>query len=138
MEHQKELFHNFIDLKKAFDRVWHDGLWRGLKEYNIDNRLIEVIRSLYDEATSTALLNGSVRDFLRTTVEVRKDVHYLQYYFHGKDNAEDFDTSSSIGGRPVWNMRFADDIDLLGDSEEKLQQLTERRKKSALQKATLN
>ena len=25
LEHQKELFHNFIDLKKAFDRVWHKG-----------------------------------------------------------------------------------------------------------------
>ena len=40
-EHQKELFHNFIDFKKAFGRVWHDGLWRVLKGYNIDNRLIK-------------------------------------------------------------------------------------------------
>ena len=46
LEHQKELYHNFIDFKKAFDRVWHEGLWRVLKEYNIDNRLIEVIKSL--------------------------------------------------------------------------------------------
>ena len=31
---QNELFHNFIDFKKAFDRVY-DGLslWRVLKEY---------------------------------------------------------------------------------------------------------
>ena len=48
---QKKLFHNLNDFKKAFDRVWHDGLWRVLKEYNIDNQLIEFIRSLYDEAT---------------------------------------------------------------------------------------
>ena len=26
LEHQKELFHNFIDFKKAFDRVWHAEL----------------------------------------------------------------------------------------------------------------
>ena len=32
----------------------------------------------------------------------------------------------SIGGRPLYNLRFADDVDLLGDSEEELQQLTER------------
>ena len=25
----------------AFDRVWHDGLWRVLKEYDIDNRLTD-------------------------------------------------------------------------------------------------
>ena len=26
LEHQKERFHNLIDFKKAFDRVWHDAL----------------------------------------------------------------------------------------------------------------
>ena len=41
--------HNFIDLKKASDGVWQNGLWRVLKAYNIDNRLTEVIGSLYDE-----------------------------------------------------------------------------------------
>ena len=47
-EHQKELYHNFIiDFKIAFDRVWHEGL----KEYNTYSQLIEVIKSLYDEAT---------------------------------------------------------------------------------------
>ena len=50
----QELFHNFVDFKKAFDRIWHDGLWRDLREHNIDNGLIEVIRSLYDEATSAS------------------------------------------------------------------------------------
>ena len=28
LQHQKNLFHNFINFKKAFDRVWHDGLWQ--------------------------------------------------------------------------------------------------------------
>ena len=36
------LSYNFIDFKKGFDRVWHEGLWRILTEYNIDNRLLEV------------------------------------------------------------------------------------------------
>ena len=42
---------------------WHDGIWRVLEEHNIDNRLTEVIGSLFDEATSAALLNESVGDF---------------------------------------------------------------------------
>ena len=60
--HQEELFHNRIDFKKAFDHVWHDSLYRLLKEYNIESRLIEVMTSFYDDATSTLLLllNGSV------------------------------------------------------------------------------
>ena len=26
LQHKQELHHNFIDFKKAFDRVWHEGL----------------------------------------------------------------------------------------------------------------
>ena len=66
LAHQNELFHNYFDFKKVFHRVRHDGLWRVLKECSIDNRLIEVIILLYDEATSAAFLNGSVGDFFRT------------------------------------------------------------------------
>ena len=72
LEHQNELFHNFVDFKKAFDRVWHDGLRRVFKEYNIDNRIMQVIGSLCEEATSAELLNGSVGDFFRTTDGVQQ------------------------------------------------------------------
>ena len=37
----------------------------------------------------------------------------------------------SIGGRPLCNLWFADDIDLLGGSEEELKQLAERQEKAA-------
>ena len=35
-------------------------------------------------------------------------------------------TSISIGGRPICNLRFADDIDLMGGSNGELQDLTNR------------
>ena len=62
LEHQKELFHNFIDFQKAFDRVsatMVSELWQVLKELNTGNRLNGVIRLLYDEPTS-----GYVGDLL--------------------------------------------------------------------------
>lgn len=39
---------------------------------------------------------------------------------------QEFHTSISIGGRPISNLRFADDIDLMGKSEAELQELTTR------------
>ena len=53
-----------MDFSKTSDRFWHDGLWRVLKEYSIANRLTEVVRSLYDEATSQVVPSGSFGDFL--------------------------------------------------------------------------
>ena len=51
LQHQQDLYHVFIDFKKAFDRVWHAALWVTMKEYNISTNLIQVIKNLYDKAT---------------------------------------------------------------------------------------
>ena len=43
LQHQRELFHSFIDFKNVFDRVWHAGLWQVLKSFNIDECLVQAI-----------------------------------------------------------------------------------------------
>ena len=45
LQHQRDLFHNFIDFKKAFDWVWHNGLWHVLRGFNIEKGLIQVIQT---------------------------------------------------------------------------------------------
>ena len=40
LQHQQDLYHVFIDFKKAFDRVWHAALWATMKKYNINASLI--------------------------------------------------------------------------------------------------
>ena len=42
------------------------------------------------------------------------------------DKKEGSDTGVKLKGRPVYNLRFADDIDLLADTKESLQDLTNR------------
>ena len=39
-QHQQDLYHVFIDFKKAFDRVWHAALWATMKKYNISTNCI--------------------------------------------------------------------------------------------------
>ena len=46
LEHQRSLYHNFIDFKKAFDRVCHDSLWKVLIGGTIDGGFIKVIQAL--------------------------------------------------------------------------------------------
>ena len=67
LQHQQDLYHVFIDFKKAFDRVWHAALWATMKKYNISTNLIQVIKNLYNKATSAVLFNGSIGDWFRTT-----------------------------------------------------------------------
>ena len=62
LQHQQDLYHVFIDFKKPFDRVWHAALWTTMKRYNISTNLIQVIKNLYDKATSAVLFNSSLED----------------------------------------------------------------------------
>ena len=52
LQHQQDLYHVFIDFKKAFNRVWHAALWAAMKKYNISTNLIQVIKNLCNKATS--------------------------------------------------------------------------------------
>ena len=44
-QHKQDLYHVFIDFKKAFDRVWHAALWATMKKYNISTDLIRIIKN---------------------------------------------------------------------------------------------
>ena len=70
LQHQPDLYHVFVDFKKAFDRVWHAALWETIKKYNISANLIRVTRNLYDKVTSAVLFNSSIGDWFQTTVGV--------------------------------------------------------------------
>ena len=71
--HQQNLYHVFIDFKKAFDRVWLAALWATRRKYNIrlSANLVRSIEQLYDKATSAVQMNGSIGGWFRTTVGVR-------------------------------------------------------------------
>ena len=132
LQHQRDLFHNFIDFKKAFDRVWHEGLWHVLRGFGIEEGLIQVIQALYNSASSAVLLNSDIGDFFKTTVGVRQGCLLSPVLFNlfleniMRETLLDFHSTISIGGRPISNLRFADDIDLMGGSNQELQNLTDR------------
>ena len=72
LQHQQDLYHFFIDFKKAFDRIRHAVLWASMKKDNISTNVFRVIKNLYDKATTAVLFNSSIGDWCRTTVGVRQ------------------------------------------------------------------
>ena len=69
LQHQRDLFHNFIDFEKAFDRLWHAGLWQVLRSLNIgeelvlrslniDEGLVQAIQALYENSSGAVILNS--------------------------------------------------------------------------------
>ena len=131
-QHQQDIFHVFIDYKKAFDRVWHDALWATMKNYNMGQKLILSIQQLYKNATSAVLAQGKVGEWFHTSIGVRQGCLLSPTLFNifleqiMTDALEDHVGTVSIGGRIITNLRFADDIDGLAGSEAELVNLVKR------------
>ena len=53
LQHQQDLYHVFIDFKKAFVSIWHAVLWATMKKYNICTSLIQVILSKSSDIIGT-------------------------------------------------------------------------------------
>jgi len=131
-QHQQHLYHVFIDYKKAFDRVWQDALWATMRKYNINPNLIKTIQCLYNSATSAMLLNGKIGNWFRTTIGVRQGCLLSPTLFNlfleliMMEALENHESTVSIGGRTITDLRFADDIDGLAGTEEELRELIKR------------
>ena len=103
-----------------------------MKKYNISVNLIQVIKNLYNKATSAVLFNSSIGNWFRTTVGVRQGCLLSPTLFSMflerimTDALEGHEGTVSIGGRTITNLCFADDIDGLAGEEEELANLVER------------
>ena len=131
LQHQQNLFHVFIDFKKAFDIVWHAALWATMQKYNISVNLVRTTEQLYDKARNAVQMNGCIGEWFRTTVGVRQECLLSPTLFNifleriMSDALEELDGKVGIGGRNITNLRFADDIDALAKEELQFEALVE-------------
>ena len=72
LQHQQNLYHAFVDFKKAFDRLWHAALWANIRLYNINANLIKTIECLYNKATSIVYHDNNIGEWFQTIIGVRQ------------------------------------------------------------------
>ena len=53
----------YVDFRKAFDSVWHDGLLYKLLQINVRGNFYNLIKSLYSNSTSIKIGNNRMRPF---------------------------------------------------------------------------
>ena len=60
----------FLDISKAFDKVWHEGLLLELKSNDISGHLLNLFSDFLDERFQRTILNGKSSDWKRITARV--------------------------------------------------------------------
>eukprot|EP00794_Sanderia_malayensis_P006629 gene6629-biopygen5401 len=124
------VYNNFIDYKKAFDRVWHEALWAVLQKYGIDSNIMTCLKNLYANAKSAVRVNTNLSEFFKCSVGVRQGCILSPMLFNAfleelvTRVTDGFESGISIQGKPLTNLRFADDIALLAASASRLKGLT--------------
>jgi hypothetical protein len=56
----------FIDVSKAYDRVWRPGLWLKLREFGMAGRCFDVMRTMYSRVLRSLLINGQLTEEFET------------------------------------------------------------------------
>ena len=108
-----------------------------MNKYNINTNLIQIIKNLYNKATSAVLFNSCIGDWFRTTVGVRQGCLLSPPLFNiflkriMTDALEDHEGTVSIGGRTITNLCFADETDRLAGEEEELANFVEHLDKAS-------
>ena len=68
IKNKKKLYCAFIDLKRAFDSVYRKGLWFKLINSRINDKLIDIIRSIHHEVKSCVKNTNTLSDFFKSEV----------------------------------------------------------------------
>ena len=130
-----KLFCAFIDFQKAFDSVWRVGLWSKLLKYNINGKVLSVIKSMYSNIKSCVDFNDKQSGFFTCKNGLRQgenlspilfslflnDVeHYLSKNMQVGLNIHDQYFNSYLR---IIVLLYADDTVLFAESEEELKTL---------------
>ena len=68
IQDRKKLYYSFIDLKRAFDSVFRNGLWYRLIKNGVDGKLFQIIRSIYAGVKSCVRNMNTLSDFFSSEV----------------------------------------------------------------------
>ena len=125
-ELQNNIYFCFIDYAKAFDCVDHKKLWKILKEMGIPDHLNCLLRNLYAGQEATVRTGHGTTDWFQIGKGCILSPCLFNFYAEyimrnaGLDGAQ---AGIKIAGRNINNLRYADDTNLMVESEEELKSL---------------
>ena len=128
----------FIDYAKAFDCVDHNKLWKILQEMGVPDHLTCFLRNLYTGQEETVKTQHGTTDWF----QIGKGVHQgcilspCLFNLYAEDimwNArlDEAQAGIKISRRNINNLRYADDITLMAESEEELKSLLKKVKEKS-------
>jgi len=126
---RQRIYCAFIDLRKAYNSVYRQGLWYKLIQYGIQGKLLAIMRSMYDKVKCCVRGHDGLTTFFHTLLGLQQGAvlscYLFAFYLNDlpeiiKDNNPD--GGVDIDNTRIWLLMFADDIVFLSNTPVGLQE----------------
>ena len=69
---EKKLYTCFVDFRKAYDSVWHKGLFDKLEDNHFSGKLLDLIKDIYRKTECAVKVNDSITEYFKYSKGVRQ------------------------------------------------------------------
>lgn len=126
-EFNKDVAIAFVDFTKAFDSIEHPFLWQSLKNNNINEKFIRVVKKIYDNSEAQVRIDNDVgRKFkIRRGIKQgdplspKQFTSTLEYILNSLDKSK----GVKIENDYLIQLSFADDVAIISDNLKKLEEI---------------
>ena len=119
-EFQKNICFYFIDYAKTFDCMYHNRLWKILKEFGITYHLTCNLKNLYTSQEATVKTGHGTTDWFQIGKGVCQDCilscclfNLYAEYITRNAGLNEAQAGIRIAGRNINNLRYADEANLI-------------------------
>ena len=126
-EQNKHTYLCYLDMSKAYDRTWRDGVWKRLLEVGVRGKMWRVVKDMYRTVSSRVVLDSGVTDAFDTEEGLRQGsvLSPLLFSIFLADVIDEWRRRGigvRVGRRTVGGLLFADDVVLVAESARELQE----------------
>lgn len=124
----KPLYIAFIDIKKAFDTVWFNGLWFKLQQLGLEGRVLRLYMDWYSQSHSAVQFSDSISQYFQVTQGVKQGavsspIFYSLFVDDLVSKINELNTGYHLNDLFVNILLYADDMALIASSPEDLQKM---------------
>ena len=125
---KEKLYVCFVDFEKAFDSVWHKGLFKKLENYGIDGQALNLIIDLYRKTRCSVKVENNITEFFSYEKGVRQGcpLSPLLFNLYVNDLLDTINKNSTedVHLNPINKINallYADDLVLISPTKDGLQ-----------------
>ena len=122
----KPIYACFVDFRRAFDTVWHKGLFFKLRKIGVSDMFYTILKDIYRQTKLCVKINDHITDFFTSNIGVRQgdtlSPHLFKIFIN--DLPEIFEDScdpACVNTKKLNSLLFADDVVLLSTLQKGLQ-----------------